>query len=221
MLYCRKCKTDITGDKRCCPLCQGELSGSPQKNSDVFPNMQTKKYSRSFTMKLVAFIAIVLIVVCFSVNILVSTQHWWSLFAGAAIVWLWITVVAGITQRRNISKAISLELFLLTAFAVLADVSTGWHRWSIDYVIPVACIMSMISMVIASKLFHKSVNDYVVYLVISAIYGIIPVIFIFTGVLNQKLPSVLCVASSIILIAAILIFEGRNMKYEFTKRFHI
>ncbi len=32
MQYCPKCKINIRGHKTCCPLCQGQLQGEPEKN---------------------------------------------------------------------------------------------------------------------------------------------------------------------------------------------
>ena len=43
MQYCQKCWIIIRGNKRCCPLCQSNLSGEPDE--DVFPDLVRKKVS--------------------------------------------------------------------------------------------------------------------------------------------------------------------------------
>ena len=52
-------------------------------------------------------------------------------------------------------------------------------------------------------------------------FGIVPVIFYLTGILNVRIPSVICIAVSLISFFAILIYEGRNMLKEIEKRLHL
>jgi hypothetical protein len=76
-------------------------------------------------------------------------------------------------------------------------------------------------MYITAKILKLSVNDYITYALIDAIFGIIPLSFIIFGWVNVIYPSVISVASSIITLAAIFIFQGDNIKAELHKRMHI
>ena len=43
MLVCKKCGVEVFGDKRCCPLCQGELAGTPEPEREAFPKTPPPK----------------------------------------------------------------------------------------------------------------------------------------------------------------------------------
>lgn len=219
MLYCRKCRVNIHGHKVCCPLCAGELTGEPDE--DVFPIIKQKKYNRNFSLKIISFIAITVIILAFTINVMFFAGTWWALIVAPAAVCLWISLSAAIIQRRHIFAAITWELFFITGALVLWDVCMGWKGWSLDYVIPIDCIASMLSMVIISKFLKTPVEDRLIYLALDAVYGIVPMIFIFTGCLNTIYPSAVCSSASLISIAAILLFEGKTIKEQFLKKFHL
>lgn len=219
MQQCRKCKVSVNGNKRCCPLCQGELLGASSENA--YPHFHIPKYSKNLLMKLISFIAISLIIISLAVNLMVPTNMWWSLFAIGGVISAWITATVAIRYRRKLFKNITRQLFIVTIFAVIWDLSTGWLGWSIDYVLPISCMASMLSMYLLSKIMKIPVNEYILYLILDGVYGIVPVIFIFTGVLKIIYPSVICVACSLISIVALLIFEGKNMREEISKKMHL
>ena len=39
MLYCPLCQVKVAGEKRCCPLCKGQLTGTPEPESEIFPQV--------------------------------------------------------------------------------------------------------------------------------------------------------------------------------------
>lgn len=218
MQYCRKCDVQIHGNKNCCPLCRGELTG--ESSEDVFPHVEQERLNRNFALKLISFIAITIIVLAFTLNLMFFRETWWSLIVGAAAVCLWICIATAMAQRKHIFAAITWQLFFISGALVLWDLCIGWQRWSLDYVIPCDCIASMMSMFIISKIMKIPAEELLFYLVLDAIYGIIPVVFIFTGVLNTIYPSAICVCASILSIAAILLFEGKSIKEQTTKKLH-
>lgn len=219
MLYCDKCNVSIHGKKICCPLCGNTVSGDA--DPDVFPITEKPKVKATLLIKIISFVSICAIVICLTVNLLVSNDFFWSLFASAAVASVWISSVVGITNRKNVLKNITWQLFIVSAAAVLWDVCTGWHGWSIDYVIPLGCIASMLSMFISSLILHKPPMEFLTYIIFDGIYGITPIIFYLTGILNQPLPSILCIATSIIFISGILIFEGKNIRKQFSRKLHL
>lgn len=221
MQFCPKCKVSINGNKKCCPLCQGELSGESDGDVGAYPFIERPKYNKNALLRIVSFAAIVSIVVCISINLMVPARVWWSLFATGGIVCGWIATSVGIVYKRKLFKNITWQLFILTTLAVLWDWVTEWRGWSIDYVLPCTCLASMLSMVILSKVMKIPVREYIVYFVLDAVYGIVPIIFFLTGVLNVVYPSVICVAASIVSISALILFQGKNMKEEMARKMHV
>ena len=220
MLHCPKCKVDVAGDKVCCPLCQGELTGTPSCQ-DPYQFIRPEKFSRDMMFRIVSFASVAAIILTLALNFMVPTDSWWWLFAVAGIASVWVTLSIGITYRKRLFKNITFQLFFTTAASVLWDTAMGWQGWSIDYVLPCACVAYMFSIFVLSKVIRGPQNSYIIYLVLDAVYGIVPLIFIFTGILNTVYPSAICVACSLISIFGLLIFDGRSLKEEITKKMHI
>ena len=218
MMKCRKCGVQIHGAKSCCPLCHREITGEP--DIDVFPDVKQTKFNRNFAIRLLSFIAIVIIILSFTINLISFNGVWWALIVTAATGCLWVSISTAIIQRKNIIMAITWQLIFITGALVLWDLCMGWKRWSLDYAIPCACIISMLSMVVISKIMNVPPEEHLFYIVLDAIYGIVPVIFIFTGSLNTVYPSAICVCLSLISITAIILFEGRKIKEQVSKRLH-
>lgn len=187
---------------------------------DVFPEVKQQKFNRNFAIRVISFIAIVVIVLAFTINLMFFRGMWWALIVAAVTGCLWICASTAIIQRRHIFMAITWQLVFITGALVLWDLCMGWKGWSLDYVIPCDCIISMLTMVVISKIMKIPAEELLFYLVLDAVYGIVPVIFIFTGRLNNIYPSAVCVCASLISIAAIILFEGKNIKGLMSKKFH-
>lgn len=219
MQYCRKCKVSVVGNKACCPLCQGELTGEPSE--EVYPEIARPKISSEFLLKLISFVAITAIVVCFAVNYMIPTEVRWSLISAAGILCAWLTTSVGIVYRKRVLKNITWQLFLITALSVLWDRFTGWRGWSLDFVLPCGCVASMISIFIIAKVLKMKAGEYVLYMIIGGIYGMLPFICLLFGMIHIVYPSVICTGISVIFIAALFIFRGKTTRDEMEKRFHL
>ena len=221
MQYCEKCRAQILGEKQMCPLCQGELSGTPERETEAYPQVPDPKYSAGFLLRLISFAAIVAIVVSFTVNWLVPTQVMWCWFVIGGVVCAWITASVGIVKRRNVLKNISWQVVLVSLLAVGWDYCTTWRGWSLDYAIPGICFAAMVAMTFFSKLTKLPVEEYLVYLILCALYSLLPLIFLLTGSLRVVYPSAICVAVSIISLASLFIFEGTALRNEILRRLHL
>lgn len=56
---------------------------------------------------------------------------------------------------------------------------------------------------------------------IDVIFGFLPLVFLIFGGLHVIYPSIISVAISVLSLAAIILFEGENIKEEINKRMHI
>ncbi|MGN1411732.1 MAG: DUF6320 domain-containing protein [Oscillospiraceae bacterium] len=219
MMYCKKCNVSINGEKRCCPLCQGTLLGEP--SLEAYPQIEQPRYSRHFLIRLISFISIALGVICTFINVMLPTEIYWCLFADAGILCGWITAIIGITYRKRLISNIMMQLFIVTIMCFIWDKFTGWHKWSIDFVLPCSCFASTVAICVISIVKKLPKSEYIMFLIINGIYGLVPLIFIVKGVLNIIYPSAICTALSIILVSAIFLFEGRSVSSEISKKMHL
>lgn len=220
MKFCNKCSVSVVGERKHCPLCQGELQDENEDNREVFPEIPTMLHKYSLFFRILLLVSITAGVVSVLINVMFPAKVWWSLFVVAGIACFWLGTAVAISKRTNIPKNILYQVVLISLLAVLWDWWTNWHAWSVDYVIPIVCIGAMLSMAIIAKVMNLHVRDYMIYLIIDAVFGIVPIVFYFTGLLTVQYPSLICVAASVISLVSLLIFEGENMRNELKRRLH-
>lgn len=220
MKFCNRCKLSVSGERKYCPLCQGELQDLDENNAETFPEISTifQRYNLFFRILILASVAIS--VVSVMLNIMLPTAIWWSFFVVAGFGCFWIGTAIAISKRTNIPKNILYQVVLSSTLAVIWDFWTNWHAWSVNYVIPIICVIAMISMAIIAKVTNLRARDYMIYWVIVGLFGIVPIVFYFTGILTVPYPSLICVAASVISLVALLLFEGEDMRSELKRRLH-
>ena len=79
----------------------------------------------------------------------------------------------------------------------------------------------MLGITIVSKVMHLKAEDYIIYLLINIIFGLVPFIFAVTGLASIKW---LCLASmvvSVVGLTSVFLFSEANVWQELKKRFHL
>ena len=221
MKYCEQCKVSDTGQRSRCPLCQSVLRDEGEPYEEVFPVIPTVYNRFQFFFKLLIFASAVLGIVSAVINLLLPQSGVWSLFVLGGIGCLWVFLFIAVRKRNNIPKNILWQVAVTILFCLLWDLFTGWHGWSVDYVVPSICVAAMAALAVTAKVFRLVVGDFLFYLLISVLFGILPVISILLGWVQVLYPSLICVGCSLVSLAAVLIFQGENMKREWRRRMHL
>ena len=221
MNYCEQCKVSVTGQRSRCPLCQSVLRDEGEPYEEVFPVIPTVYNRFQFFFKLLIFASAVLGIVSAVINLLLPQSGVWSLFVLGGIGCLWVFLFIAVRKRNNIPKNILWQVAVTILFCLLWDLFTGWHGWSVDYVVPSICVAAMAALAVTAKVFRLVVGDFLFYLLISVLFGILPVISILLGWVQVLYPSLICVGCSLVSLAAVLIFQGENMKREWRRRMHL
>lgn len=221
MLYCSKCKVNIRTSQKTCPLCQGGVIGTFEENNRLFPEIKERKHSNLYYFQLFSFLCIAISVVSIILDILIMPHALWSFYLTGGILCIWILVAVGIIKRRNLMKNAMWQMIVFSIVAIIWDVTNGWNRWSIDYVLPFAIIISIISMIVITMINQLSSPEYMIYFIIAASMGVIPLILILTKSLTVTYPSIICTGCCILLLTALLIFQGKSFVNEIKKKFHL
>lgn len=219
MKYCDKCKVDVRGKVSLCPLCQNKLSGMEEE--EIYPVLPTMYKQFELFFKLLILCTVAAGLSCVAINLIMPNTGYWSLFVVLGIICFWIGLAFAIRKRNNIPRNIVNQVVIVSVLCIGWDVITGWRGWSLDFVIPITCVVALISLAVVAKVTKMPVGDYMVYLFANIAFGIIPIIFYLTGWLRNIIPSVICVAFSILSMVALMLFEGRNLRLELIKRFHL
>ena len=220
MRYCRHCKVDIREDNEKCVLCENILEKSDDKNEDIYPEI-LPFYESHLALKIMMFISIVALVLSFGINIIFPSRINWPILFMFAVISIWVGLIIIVQKRYHIPKKIVWQVIIISILAVFWDYKTGWRGWSLDYVIPIACVSAMIIMYVTAKIMHLSIRDYVTYILLDGFFGIVPVLFIIFDLVNVVYPSIISIGFSIISLSAIFIFQGKEIKSEIIKRMHI
>lgn len=220
MKYCEKCKVQVRSDVKCCPLCQRKLTGEAE-GGPLYPEIRTmyRQYRRFF--KILIFATIVAATLACAVNLLLPQSGRWALFVIIGIAGLWISMYFAVHQRNSLPKNITYQAIFISAFSVVWDLVTNWHGWSLSYAIPCTFAVAVISMTVLAKLMKIPDGEYLICLFIDIIFGFIPIIFYAIGMVDVKIPSIICISCSIISLASIIVFQGDEIRLELARRFHL
>lgn len=221
MRYCEKCNVSVTGELRQCPLCQGTLTGDADREGNVFPEIPLIRNPYWLIIRLLLFGTIVVCTVCIAVNFSFPERGWWSLLVAAGLCSGWITVGLAIKKRGKPLKAILWQVCVGSVIIVLWDYCTGFTGWSIDFVLPILYTCAMVAIFIIARLMHRRIQDYLVYLILNILLGMIPLILLLAGVIHTVYPSLVCVVVSVIYLSALVIFAGNALKEEWIRRMHL
>ena len=221
MKICEKCAVSISGAFEKCPLCQNTLAGDGTNEHEPFPFVPLISRKHSLFFRFLLLCSAIVVILSVTVNLAFPKSGFWSLFVVAGMVCVWIDLLIAIHKRHNILKNLTYQVTVVSILSVLWDIFTGWHKWSVDFVIPIAFIAVMTAITILARILKMSTGSYIIYSFLLILYGIVPVVFILSGLSAVIFPSLFCVAGSLISLTALLVFEGRNMAEELKRRLHL
>ncbi len=220
MQYCDSCNVRVSGNKTTCPLCGGVLHG--KATQPPFPVLKKPRFSKMFVTQVISVIAVSTIALCITANLVFPSNNAWWFFSIIGVVCAWISTVAAIRSNRyNLLRTLTFELFWISLLAIGWDWLTGWHNWSLTYVLPFLCMAMLVAMLILSRVLQIRTEDYLVYWGLNALYGLVPLIFILTGMVQVVIPSALCFVFSFVIGSIILVFQGKNLYQLIARRFHL
>lgn len=194
-----------------------EISYKEEKNE--FPGcgeIQQKEDRK--VMQTFSFLCIVVAVVCGMLNYLTLETLNWFWFAAAGCFCGWLVVFVAYAKRRNILKNEAWQLLIITILCILWDHFTGWRGWSLDFVFPFGSLAVLGSVPVIARVNHLESEEYLYYFIQAAMTGCVPLILLWTDLVHYKIPSVVCVGISFLVLAGLFIFQKKNMTREFHKK---
>ena len=222
MQYCNHCNVNIRNPKEQCPLCGNKLAPLEDEleRKEIFPFIPSYLKSH-LTLRILILISIILVVFSFSLYIIFPTKMNWPLLLTFGLVSIWLDLYFLVQKRFHIPKKIMWQVLILSLLSIFWDWKIGWIGWSITYVIPILCLVAMIIMYSIAIIMKLSTRDYITYVFIDALFGIVPIIFVLFNLVEVIYPSIISIAISVIFLAAIFILQGRSIISELDKRMHM
>lgn len=221
MQRCNKCHVDLIGDYQFCPLCQNSLEGTPEENKSELPRIGISSHWIDKVMNWIGFGAVVVCVIALAINYLAAPYTWWSLFVVAGVFSLWVSCYFVIRKRRNVAKGIVWILVIISVLSVLWDVFTGFHHWSVNYVLPILSNCSIIAIYLFARIKKLELADYLIYIILAGFFAVVALVLILTNVVTVIIPSVICVVSGLLLFSGLLFFDRKLLFNEIQRRLHL
>lgn len=188
----------------------------------VYPEEREEEYPGKKVFQFTSFFCLVAIVSCISIGIIQQPRIPWHWFASGGMASMWIALAVAFYKRYNLMKNALWQLAVVTAGCLIWDVVVGWRGWSVDFVLPIVCVMIQCSMAIIAKTQKYTAREYMSYLVTAGVYGcILPLILVLTGAAGITYPSILCIGISFLFLAALTIFRSKELKEEMHKKLHL
>ena len=167
------------------------------------------------------FFSICLIALSLSINTMFPVDLNWPLLVIFGLLCVWVSLALVIRQRHNIPKSITWQVAVITIFAIGWDIYMGYEGWSLEFVLPIVCVVAMIVMYVTAKIMNLGIRDLIVYLLLDGLFGVIPAIFLWLDLVEIKYPSIVCVTVSVISLSAVILFKGEEILEELKKRMHV
>lgn len=218
MQYCKRCKVQVLSPSRRCPLCQGSLEGEPEKEGQMFPDMTRGRSMMSLFWKIFNFFCVAVVVIGVAVNLMIPSRIFWAGFLAAAVLCMWILTAVAIFKRKNLLKNALWEMALVSGFCIFWDVLTGYKGWSLEYGVPVAILLVFPVLTTLVKIMRLPASDYMIYYILACAAGILQLLFWVVRLVEMKVLVILCGAVSALILAGLMIFQGRNFWEELRKK---
>lgn len=219
MKYCNNCKISIKGEYENCPLCQDELVG--ENTQQEYPSKVEADKETSMIVRWVVFIALVASLVGAFLDMVINERHFWSVAIILVFIGVASSIIIGVKKHKSILKCILYQSLIIGAFAIIMDNYFGYKGWSITFVIPIIFTISTISMYTLAKVLKMQVADYMIYVMIGALFGVITVGLLRVNGRKADWPIYICILVNSICLIAIGTFEGKNLINELMRRLHV
>jgi hypothetical protein len=79
----------------------------------------------------------------------------------------------------------------------------------------------MLALTVVARVRSLDIQDYILYLMISCVFGIISFVLILTGAVRVVIPSAINFCAAVVFLAFLLFFEGKALWAEIQRRLHL
>ncbi|GAA0371479.1 hypothetical protein GCM10008932_23490 [Alkalibacterium iburiense] len=221
MQYCKACQAQIKGNWSVCPLCQTSLERGTEELEESSFLPVSLRFNRKKVMKGFTLASFIVIVLYFVAHFIWRFRFFGLEYVLFGLMISWLMTVLLIRKRRNVVKGIVYVLIIFSLLSLYFDYVNGWLGWSVTFAIPILCIAAILAMFISIQLVDLKADDYILYLQLAAIVGIIPLLFLLMNWVGHPLPSALSVLFSVIITLIVLLKHGKKVKRELQKRMHV
>ncbi len=194
---------------------------SSEKIEPDFPDLHKERSAKMNLYKVFTFLCILIATVALSSDYLVYGPMHLSFLVTGGVASTWAVFSIGFFKRHNMLKNAMWQLLLATGGCVLWDIFTGWRGWSVDFILPLAPVFTLIVMLVIALMKKLPAREYMIYFIMAAGFGLLlPMIMLLTGVVVFEVPTVICMGFCFMSLVGLLLFKAQDFKEELAKKLH-
>ncbi len=239
MYYCPKCKITIRGDKQCCPLCEGKIldkDGMKRAAIDetlydiddledgynkAFPVLNERKITGVTFVRICTFLLAVIIVICLALRYLFGDIMSWTGVTILGSIVVWLDILAIMRYRYNLLKVLMVEMIVAIVVDYYIDKITGFHGWSVVWMIPFGLAGHALVTFLIAKLVKLRFEEYIIYIVLDAVMAFAQAFFIWNGENSLPYAAVFVMAGFAITLVAAILFRFRELRSAAGRMFNV
>ena len=223
MKHCKICDVDVDTFKNYCPLCYGSLEEKSEKNNAEMFDLNSKKQlskAKSLVVKTFLLISIIVTVVCGYINYQTQTKPW-SVIVALSILYLWVLVAHTIMSKSTVFRKVLYEVVSVGAILFASNRFFSNTEWFTNFVFPGLALLTAFVMLFV-VFCSKNRKEYV--------FGFfrVDVLLILASILllafktdDFKLINQINIIVQSIISLAYLIFAGKTIKTQASRKFHL
>ncbi len=183
-----------------------------------------KKISAKKTEKLLKYLillSVAIAILLVIINKLTTPKIHWAAICNAGIIYAWITVMYSINKNINIAGHVMIQTIALSLLALYVDYALGNKGWALNIAIPIAIIIANTTMFFLTIVSSRRYIRYAIYQLIILIFSILPIIFIYEGMVKNIMLSYTAIGISFANFIITMLLSANDVKDEIVRKFHL
>ena len=217
---CRTCRVEILDETDVCPLCRSILEPTaPVEN--MYPNVKVHTRQLTLVSNIYLFFAICLEAALIFMNVLSSSQIWWSVITGLALLYVHLLLRYAVLGKSGYRNKIIVLSAITVLSAIAVDMVIGYQGWSVDYVLPVGIVLVDVILLGCMVCNWRNWQSYMMWQLIMILCSIVPVVLYLADLEHNPHLAFLPITLSSVIFLGTLIIGDRRARIELRRRFHI
>ncbi len=224
MSKCKNCGVEINDPVSVCPLCRCILEQEDGERAEaiypyVYAEKEIKKMQRALGIYLVSAIAAELIL-CLA-DYAARGSAGWVILIGIFLAYGYLTLKVSISMQTGYRLIVFIQAVLGVAVLLAIDVVSGFKGWSLTYVIPAACMLIDLAIVVMMLVNIRDWQSYIPFQIVIIAFSVLPFVLYGLGFVRHLTVPVIGLAVSLLVFVGTMIIGGRRAREELARRFHV
>ncbi|MFS0782727.1 DUF6320 domain-containing protein [Bacillus sp. 1P06AnD] len=225
MTLCPHCHVYIDEHLDRCPLCLKGMPACQKKEgcAPLYPEYRIKPANHSVVVKIWLFLSIISCSISFLVNMLTleTKPIFWCIYVISIVLYAWLLIRHTFLSKRNAGEKIVVQTIGSSLLLFIIDLNSGYEKWSVNIVIPVIIMVSIVCLAIFMAYKHHNWKAYLNWAIVDIILGFFPLLLFAVRLSDVFWTSAVSALFSILAITGLIIFAEKRFKAEVIRRFHL